>query len=344
VNSAYSLFGLSVSSNLPIAGLSQCALALPFTSGSDPDIEVHLGALPQSMGLLVAGAPGEIAYASPELNASGQPLVRICRISAGALFRVEFDDGAQFWLDSGARHVWCVWQPPLSVDDAISYLLGPILGLVLRLRGVACLHSSAVSLGGRAVAFVGPGGAGKSTTAAAFAARGQAVLSDDIVALIERDNAFHALPAYPHLCLWSDSVTAIFGSPDAVPCFSPSWDKRRVALGNPQLSFETRTLPLSYIFLLGERRPSDGAEPAASELLSPREAFVALVANSYATNALDSESRAKELEILGRLVSSVPVRRIHADPGSGRLSEFCEFVVRTAAASPSPGGAAVSKP
>ena len=53
----------------------------------------------------------------------------------------------------------------------------------LRLRGVPALHASAVAVGGAALAVVGSAGAGKSTTAAARAARGHAVVADDVLAL-----------------------------------------------------------------------------------------------------------------------------------------------------------------
>src|SRR5258708_3332580 len=107
-----------------------------------------------------------------------------------------------------------------------------ILGVLVRLRGVTCLDASAVAIEDRWVAFVGPEAAGKSTTAAAFARQGYGVLSDDIVALVERDGAFHVMPAYPHLCLWPDSVKMLYGSSEMLPRFSPEWEKRRLALGD----------------------------------------------------------------------------------------------------------------
>jgi len=43
------------------------------------------------------------------------------------------------------------------------------------------------------------------------------------------------MPAYPHLCLWPESVKmlyALFGALPA-PRFIPDWDKRRLDLGKP---------------------------------------------------------------------------------------------------------------
>jgi hypothetical protein len=316
VNSTYSVFGLTVSSNLDLPGLRTVA-ASPFP----PDINVYLGALP----LLSSAADlssGEVSYSSAQSGDSGKPLVCIWHVLGGAFIRVEFDEGITFWLDRAACDMWATWCSPLTLEDVASYLLGPIFGLLLRMRGSVCLHASAVSIGNRAVAFVGPEGAGKSTAAAAFTARGHAVLSDDIVALVEREGAFHVLPAYPYLGLWPDSVEAIFGSADVAPCFSETWDKRRLALGDSRLRFETKPSALCGIFLLGAQH----AGPAVIHGASGREALLTLVANSYATNTLDSQARAKELGILGRLVSAVPIFNLYASSDSSRVTELCECV------------------
>ena len=90
---------------------------------------------------------------------------------------------------------------------------GPFWGLLLRFRGVTCLHASAVAIGGSVIAFVGAEGAGKSTTAAAFARAGYAAVSDDVVALVERKGDFFVSPSYPHLCLWPESVEMLYGRP-----------------------------------------------------------------------------------------------------------------------------------
>ena len=124
---------------------------------------------------------------------------------------MEYSDGAQFWLDHQGTRVWATWNAPLLLQDVATYLLGPVLGLLLRFRGVICLHASAVVLDDCAVAFVGSEGAGKSTTAAALARRNHAVISDDIVALAENEDRFLVLPAYPYLSLWSESAEMLFG-------------------------------------------------------------------------------------------------------------------------------------
>jgi hypothetical protein len=173
------------------------------------------------------------------------------------------------------------------------------------------------------VALLGSEGAGKSTTAAAFARQGYAILSDDIVGLVERGEYFDALPAYPHLSLWPDSVKMLYGSSEALPRFLEGWEKRRLALGGDGTRFEERLLRLGAIYILGDRR-SDAAPSV--EGISAQQAVLALIANSYATNLIDRETRGEEFAVLGRLVASVPIRLVSASEEAGRIDDLCRVI------------------
>lgn len=313
----YSAFGLYLRSNRDIPGLAALDSA-----GVRPDVEVHFGNPPPRVSTS-SDEGSNLVYASTFTTDAGEPALRIWKTAQGFL-RMDYFDGARFWLDETGRTIWAVWPDTLQIEDAATYLLGPVLGWVLRLRGVTCLHASAVGIGGAAAAFVGWAGAGKSTTAAALARRGHAVITDDIVALVARGEAFVAMPAYPYLCLLPDAVKLLYGSDDALPAFSPSWDKRRLQLTENRLEFERQPLPLGSIFLLGER----SAEPEAPfiEEVAPKEALLSLVANSYGANLLDREMRKNEFEVLGRLVNGIPVRRLRSHRESSRIEALCDLI------------------
>ena len=217
-----------------------------------------------------------------------------------------------------------MWPEALSLEDVATYILGPVFGLLLRLRGIPCLHASAVTFDGCVVAFAGTEGAGKSTTAAALAGRGHAVISDDIVAIVERANSFFVLPAYPYLSLWPESVRILYGPEKNLPSFSPSYDKRRLVLRENRLRFQEQPMPLGAVFLLGQR-VADSAAPFV-ESLPARESLLSLVANSYATSLLDKEMRAREFEMLGRLVASVPVWRLRPHEDGTRIDSLCDLI------------------
>lgn len=312
----YSLFSLLVRSNVLLPGIPPIS-----ATASSPDLDLYLGVAPDSQ-VEPPTEEYELTDVSSYSTENGEPVYRMWRLAKGKLLRIDYFDGTQFWVDRDYRRLWAAWPPALTLEDSCTYLLGPVLGILLRLRGVTCLHASAVAFGDYCVAFVGSAGAGKSTTAAAFAHRGNRILSDDIVALEERDGDFYVLPAYPHLCLWPDSVDALYGSPEALPRFVPDWDKRRLALGEKAL-FESRTLPLRAVYFLGERR----SDPAPYvEKVAPQDALIVLVTESYANKFLDRKLRAHEFELLGRLATRVPIRTIHANQNSGRLEDFCNVI------------------
>ena len=180
------------------------------------DVQIHLAEVPSGHSKSRA-VDQDLIFVSSILNEVGEPAFKVWKADEGKSLHLKYCDGVQFWLEREGEQVWVQWPDSSSLEDAATYLLGPVMGLVLRLRGVPCLHASAVIIENHAVAFVGDEGAGKSTTAAAFARRGHAVLSDDIVALIEQDSAIHVRPAYPYLSLWPESVRMLYGVEKSLP-------------------------------------------------------------------------------------------------------------------------------
>jgi hypothetical protein len=325
VNFTYAVFGLLLRCNLCLPELTPVDSQQnepSFESSSERTVSIHLTASPYSSGVIPPSRE-EISYDSPYKDGAGNPALRIWKAEGSRYLRLAYFDGTQFWLDREGTEVWATWPGNLVIEDTATYLLGPVLGILLRLRGVTCLHASAVAFGEKAVAFVGSEGAGKSTTAAALARHGHAILSDDVVALAERDGSFFINPAYPYLCLWPESVESLYGSRDALPQFSANYEKRCLSLGKQELRFAERALPLATIYLLGERR---GDPAPLIEELPPQRAFLALVANTFATNMLDSGMRAKEFETLARLAPSVPIRALYAHHDAGRLPELCDLL------------------
>lgn len=310
------VYGLHLRSNQPIPGLAALPVALR------ADVQVWLGSLPQWKDDVLAAA--QSWYVAPERDESGELLLRAWRIADGQYFRLLYADGTEFVLDRRGTQVWAVWPESLTVEDTATYLLGPVLGFLLRLRGVTCLHASAVAMGDRAVALLGPAGAGKSTTAAAFAQSGHRVLSDDVAALGECGEDFLVQPAYPRVRLWPSSVSILYGAGDALPRLTPTWDKRYLDLYADGARFQEQPLPLAAVYILGER--CDRPTAPYVEAVSSNEALMSLVANTYTSYLLDKAMRAREFRTLGRVLKRVPVRRVvpHADPS--RLSRLCAVI------------------
>ena len=126
--------------------------------------------------------------------------------------------------------------------------------------------------------------------------------------------------------LWPDAVEALFGAPDALPRITPGWEKRYLALDNAHHRFQASPLELRAVYLLGERAEEGGATRV--EAATGKSALMSLVAETYATRMIDAALRAREFELLGRLVEHVPVRRLAMRPGLRHIAGLCETVLR----------------
>ncbi|MGH9743788.1 MAG: hypothetical protein ACRD51_15700 [Candidatus Acidiferrum sp.] len=243
-------------------------------------------------------------------------------------FELTYTDGTSFLLDAGMTRLCGTWLPALTLEDFTTYLLGPVMGFILRQRRILSLHASTVSIAGHAIALCGASEAGKSTTAAALALRGIPVLAEDVSPVKEEAEGFFIEPGYPRICLWPGAVEALFGRQDALPQLTPNWEKRFLALDGVQAKFEAERRSLGAIYLLAPRTEEKDAPRVES--LGMREALLELVQNTYMNWLLDREQRAAELDVLSRLVARVPVRRIvpHSDPA--RLGALCDLIVTDA--------------
>lgn len=100
-------------------------------------------------------------------------------------------------------------SPNNDYDEEIArlYILGTCMGALLMQRRIYPLHGSAIVINGKAYAFVGDQGAGKSTLAATFLNKEYHLLSDDVIGItFSKDNVPFVIPAYPQQKLWQESL------------------------------------------------------------------------------------------------------------------------------------------
>lgn len=317
MTSHYVLYGLRLTADMPIPALSESQ------RHRDPDVRVHFDARATAPGLTDALQPWTPHGYAPRSEWVGYS---ISTDAARSQVRIRYPDGTEFILDERGANIWVSWAPPLTQADAVTYLVGPIIGFVLRWRGRLCLHASCVSTGGRAFAMMGSAGAGKSTTASIFASLGLPVVSDDITAVEYKRGEFVVQPGYPRTCLWPDAAAAFYGHADALPRITPTWDKRHLDLMREPGGFRADPIPLDVVYVLDDRVGPD--DPISIDQLDRGKAVVTLVGHTYGNTLLDAEMRAREFADLDRLVRVVPVRRVTPPSSLARITEFCERLLK----------------
>ena len=283
--------GLTIAADRPLPGF----VVLPNPSSHVPspqaDVRFHLAQRPSWR------AAAAVLHRADSDHTSGDPVVIVSRSADG--FHFAYADGTHVWIDATGTNVWCTWPPSASLDDTCTYLYGPVLGLVLRVRGLLTFHASAVQFGSGVIGFAGPHGAGKSTLAAALGTRGCAVVTDDILRVRVEGSQWLAEPFASMLKLWPAGAELALRRSD-LPRIADGWNKRALALGSGIPAVEG-ALPLAALACL-----SEPAERAAIAPLSPATALVRLAGNTSAAHLLDRDMRAAEFRALSALVRDVP--------------------------------------
>ncbi|HEV2618183.1 MAG TPA: hypothetical protein VGU63_16410 [Candidatus Acidoferrales bacterium] len=320
--SLYLVYGLRLASDRPISGLN----SVESSQGDRADVSVQFEAEETESAADFAGET--VWYVGDIVDHNGNPALKIWKHQQSGEYRMRYSHGLTFYLDARLTVIRVRCAVPMENDDVADFLLGPVLGVLLRLRGVICLHASVVGIQDKAIAFVGPPGAGKSTTAGLFSRRGHSVLSDDIAALFEREDSYYVLSAYPYLNLWPEMAALLTGPKvGSLPETSTAGmdkAKLRVPLDECNLRFQREGLPLAAIYVLAERSGESRAPFAMP--LAPSEALMNLVANTYGNKTLDVSTRAQEFRVLGELTNVLPIRRVVANEDPSRLDRLYEII------------------
>jgi hypothetical protein len=318
----YRIYGLNLSSDSSIPGLDQ-----DFDGSRRCDVGVELRGEPEWVRDALRLPPlilRSIA-ACPETQ---DPAFLLTSLGDREFFQLAYSDGTRFVVNGAATRIWGAAGASQTIEDLVTYFLGPVMGFILRRRGITALHASAVAIDGKAIVLTGEAGSGKSTTAAALALRGVSVLCEDIAAIAERGGYFTVERGYSRVCLWPESVEILTGRPDALPRLSPNWEKCYLPLGSAGARLAPEDQSLGGVYILAPRETA--AHGPRIEEVSSREVLLELVQNTYMNWLLDRAQRAAEFELLAHLVSGIPVRRIvpHRDPA--RLGELCDLIVADA--------------
>jgi hypothetical protein len=99
-------------------------------------------------------------------------------------------------ISSDGRRLRCMPQCAAQ-EDWQRFMIGQVLPFAAAVNGLEVLHAAAVGFGRRALALVGPSGAGKTSLALALCALGGVLLADDVLALERREQQLFAHPGTP---------------------------------------------------------------------------------------------------------------------------------------------------
>lgn len=227
-----------------------------------------------------------------------------------------YDDTGRFDIDTSGRTI--VWRAPeaASVDAARLDIMGRVLATAMHAAGDVCFHASAVAIEGKAIAFLGAKGVGKSTFAWALVRAGARLLTDDTLR-VQLGATPLAHPGVHELRLRSDAATQLPPSPREA---RPAGDRLVVdALEADRLQAEA--VPLAALYLLSPVSDLPGEAAARASVLPSVPSALSLVRHAKIAPLLTGDDTVALLDRVVMLARRIPVRLLEVPRDFSRLDD-----------------------
>ncbi len=261
---------------------------------------------------------------------SGRVVMSVAR--RGGDYLLDCLGQARFLIEFGLRRISALPLRDCPDHSLAHLLLDQALPRAVCHGGRTVVHASAVRLeDGRAVAFAGPTGRGKSTLATAFHRAGFEVIADDCLLLAERGARAFAVPAYPSVRLWSDSAAELVEEGEELIDMAHYTGKQQLLLGSRARQTGDSGMELAALFLLeppGQREIR--IEPAGG-----RSVLMGLIEETFALDAVDHAAVQRAFERTGRLARSLPIFRLGYPRDYRKLSQVIANITKFNQLSPS---------
>lgn len=295
--------GWTITSELPIAATS---------SGSPADMVIRVEGTER---LGEAGPPGVLVLDQrPQWDST---LVR-----TGETYRYRVGRDYEVTIDEAATELVVMWDCRRPTEVLAPVISGGVIAIASTLRGRSCLHATTIALEERAVAIVGPPGAGKTTTAGLLIEAGGRLVGDDVLAPIDVDGRLTAPRGLLEL-RFRESASDVA---DRLPAAR----YRRTPDGRigvvPEAVVDHDRCPLVAIVIPILSSETDGIQTRA---LSNIERFRALTGSPRIEGWRDPRIIAQEFHLSTRLADSLPVIEMHIGRADS-LAQVPAMALRTA--------------
>lgn len=212
------------------------------------------------------------------------------------VFRMRFPGFADFVFDAGME-VSCIPVEGVDIPTLRHLYANQVVPAAFSLQQRFVFHGSAVSINGIGVGFFGVSGRGKSTLATFMASRGWPLLTDDGLELRDSREDVFAIPSAASVRLWQDSQDALL--PRAVqPAPAVSYTRKGCFEAEGWLPRCNEPVPFRLAFFLDD----EGATEPCISTLSPRDAHMAWIGNSFLLDTNDKDIIRAQFFRIGRIV------------------------------------------
>jgi hypothetical protein len=289
-----------------------------------PDIRFRLQGLGQSAASIY---PDRVPLGQIK-NGAGYPSIAVYQVDGALLLDCHNTQRrVEFVMPRDGRWIDCYAHNETTVEDIELWLFGLVMSFILQSRGVFTLHAAAVNFRGKAVAFLGSNGYGKSTLAFFFAQKGHSLITDDVLPIVEENNRLFALPGSPSMNLWSQTLDHV-GWPDHSSS-KPGGAAGKHRYGIDKLGFSRNesAVPLEKIYFLQPTIPDD-AQSVRIDSVTAAQAMVDLLGYTRANSMIEISAQKNLLRMYSRLLSQASLRRLTYPRGFEHLDKIYHAILQ----------------
>jgi len=288
----YRLYGIGLRSQVPVA----CRATSP-RWGADAE-------------LVTTSLPLHIPSVDPDLRtSSADDWFHCARTDDGSLY-LRWTRLSEFLISPDGRRISCHPFAGTSPETLGAYLVPQALSCALVQQGIEPLHATVAVVNGKAIAFLGDCGSGKSSLGAAFLNAGHRLLTDDLLVIgfpVSRAGQPLAHPGLARIKLFPTIATRLLGASRAGVPMNPQTHKLIIPLTDGE--YCGAAVPLKAIYVL---RPPAGRSMGriALRTLPLRRACIELIANTFNLIIIDRARLARQLHWAARVASAVPLKSL----------------------------------
>lgn len=226
-----------------------------------------------------------------------------------------FPNVGKFYV-RGGHEIRITPVPGADTELIRLYVEGMMMAVILHQRGNFVLHASVVDLWGRAAAFIGHIGAGKSTMALALERLGHRLVADDNAAVSIATGDPQVIPAFPRIKVYPEIARVLGVADDDLMALHASQVKKTRQIDS---FFPTRPSPLDRIYVLSRE-----AEPGIRRL-HHAPAFIEVIKNSVPTRWGLPGGRA-QMDAAAELMRTVPVYSVRTFDQLGQIRSLARQI------------------
>ncbi len=306
---SYEAYGVCIRSHLPLS-------CLPGTERVLADVE------------LVDGRDALFAQACREARAKADPTGWFCHRQLGdGSDYLRWNGLFEFLVSADGRRIACFPSNGNSRETFQTYLVSQVLSFALLKQGIEPLHATVVVWNGRAVAFLGDCGSGKSSLGAAFLRAGHRLLTDDLLVIREHDESgqgFLAYPGPPRIKLFPKIAASLFSNRFTGVPLNPRTRKQVIPLNPFQSSHGPVPLRAMYVLRPPSRRRHSN-RITIRRLCQPR-AMLQLITHTFNRMIVDPGRLSRQFDQAGRLTRTIPIKSLSYPRTLSRLQAVLEAI------------------